>query len=84
MSSNRVTDNKFTTSCSRSRDRKSRIQDESGQEVVIPPLLQKERRYRMYRLFLRARCGPSPLAFYQQFFRELLRLADDAVSEYGP
>lgn len=37
MSSSRAMANKFTTSCSRSRDRRSRIQDESGQDVVIHP-----------------------------------------------
>jgi hypothetical protein len=51
MSSNLVTDNKFTTSWSRSRGRRPLIQDVSGTGVVIPPLLQKERRYRTYRLF---------------------------------
>lgn len=43
MSSNRVTASKFTTSSSRSRARRARIQDESGNRGgVKPPLLQKE------------------------------------------
>lgn len=52
MSSSRAMANKFTTSSSRSRVRRARVQNESGiLGGVKPPLLQKESRSRMGRLF---------------------------------
>lgn len=63
MSSNLVTDNKFTTSCSRSRVRRARIQDESGSGRRNTTLTPKGKPVQDVPAFFRANMRASVLYF---------------------